>query len=107
MLSSESEFTPTEKYWPSEVGHIKTFGRDAEVSIKLIGEELFSTFTLRKFTYKFAKENAYREVMQYAYLCWPADKILPESTESMIDLISRVLSLQSDHQEAGPIILHS
>uniref|UniRef100_A0A8R1XRT8 protein-tyrosine-phosphatase n=6 Tax=Onchocerca TaxID=6281 RepID=A0A8R1XRT8_ONCVO len=107
MLSSESEFTPTEKYWPSEVGRIKTFGRDAEVSIKLIGEELFSTFALRKFTYKFAKEKAYREVMQYAYLCWPADKILPESTESIIDLISRVLSLQSDHQEAGPIILHS
>ncbi|EFO23364.2 hypothetical protein LOAG_05121 [Loa loa] len=107
MLSSESEFTPAEKYWPSEVGRIKTLGHDGEVSIKLIGEELFPTFALRKFTYKFAKEKTYREVMHYAYLCWPADKILPESTESIIDLISRVLSLQSDHQEAGPIILHS
>lgn len=46
-------------------------------------------------------------MIQYAYLCWPRDKVLPESTESIIDLISRVLSLQSDHQEAGPIILHS
>lgn len=46
-------------------------------------------------------------MIQYAYLCWPPDKVLPESTESIIDLISRVLSLQSDHQEAGPIILHS
>ncbi|KAM3720078.1 Receptor-type tyrosine-protein phosphatase [Dirofilaria immitis] len=107
MLSSESEFMPIEKYWPSEVGCIKTFGCYGKVSVKLIREELFSTFALRKFTYKFAKEKAYREVIQYAYLCWPADKILPESTESIIDLISRVLSLQSDHQEAGPIILHS
>lgn len=107
MLSLESEFAPTEKYWPSEVGNIKTLGGGGEVSIKLIGEELFSTFTLRKFTYKFAKEKTYREITQYAYLCWPPDKVLPESTESIIDLISRVLSLQSDHQEAGPIILHS
>ncbi|CAG9530515.1 unnamed protein product [Cercopithifilaria johnstoni] len=107
MLSSEAEFMPAEKYWPSEVGRIKTFGRDGEVSIKLIGEELFPTFAFRKFTYKFAKEKTYREVIQYAYLCWPGDKVLPESSESIIDLISRVLSLQSDHQEAGPIILHS
>ncbi|KAL3993620.1 Protein-tyrosine phosphatase family protein [Acanthocheilonema viteae] len=107
MLSSEFEFMPAEKYWPSEVGRIKTFGCDGEVSIKLIGEELFPTFALRKLTYKFAKEKTYREVIQYAYQCWPEDKALPESTESIIDLISRVLSLQSDHQEAGPIILHS
>ncbi|VDM97705.1 unnamed protein product [Thelazia callipaeda] len=107
MLSSESEFMPAEKYWPTEMGRTKTFERDSEVSIKLVGEELFSTFTLRKFTYKFAKEKTYREVMQYCYLCWPANKIVPESTESLIDLISRVLSLQSDFQEAGPIILHS
>ncbi|VDN42122.1 unnamed protein product [Gongylonema pulchrum] len=38
---------------------------------------------------------------------WPAEKVVPESSESLIDLISRVLSLQSDHQNAGPIILHS
>ncbi|VDN18346.1 unnamed protein product [Gongylonema pulchrum] len=94
-------------YWPDELGRTKTFGRDGDMSVKLIGEELFPTFTMRKFTYKFTNEKTYREVVQYGYLWWPAEKVVPESSESLIDLISRVLSLQSDHQNAGPIILHS
>uniref|UniRef100_A0A0M3HIM3 Tyrosine-protein phosphatase domain-containing protein n=2 Tax=Ascaris TaxID=6251 RepID=A0A0M3HIM3_ASCLU len=49
----------------------------------------------------------YREVVQFDYLCWPTGNAVPTSTDSLIDLISRVLSLQSDHQEAGPIVLHS
>lgn len=41
------------------MGSIKTLGGGSQVSIKLIGEELFPTFTLRKFTYKFAKVRAF------------------------------------------------
>uniref|UniRef100_A0A158Q2W1 protein-tyrosine-phosphatase n=1 Tax=Dracunculus medinensis TaxID=318479 RepID=A0A158Q2W1_DRAME len=107
MLSSESEFSVHEKYWAIEIGKSISFGHDADVSIKLISEEIFPTFILRKFTYKFVKEKNYREVVQFSYLCWATGNLVPISTDSLIDLISRVLSLQSDHQEAGPIILHS
>ncbi|KHN88898.1 Receptor-type tyrosine-protein phosphatase alpha [Toxocara canis] len=107
MLSNEEDFSECEKYWPSEVGRSISFGPVGDVSVKLVSEEVFNSFVLRKFTYKFAKEKMYREVMQFDYLCWPTGNAVPASTDSLIDLISRVLSLQSDHQEAGPIVLHS
>uniref|UniRef100_A0A915C0X9 protein-tyrosine-phosphatase n=1 Tax=Parascaris univalens TaxID=6257 RepID=A0A915C0X9_PARUN len=107
MLSNEDDFSDCEKYWPSEIGRSVSFGPGGDVSVKLVSEEVFPSFILKKLTYKFAKEKMYREVVQFDYSCWPTGSAVPTSTDSLIDLISRVLSLQSDHQEAGPIVLHS
>ncbi|KAI6225011.1 Protein-tyrosine-phosphatase [Aphelenchoides besseyi] len=101
MLSDESAFTRSEKYWPADSNVNEYLGQKQELILQLVSEERRPNFTLRKLHYCFKNQDSSRgrEVLQYAIRT-------PKNIPGFLDLIADVLERQTNIPDAGPIVLH-
>jgi len=96
----------TLQYWPDEIGKSLIFGKQPEITVQLLSEDVRATCIVRRLSCRNSKEKETREVMQFAFTEWPSGSPVPPRTDAMVELIGRVLQRQSNHPEAGPIVLH-
>uniref|UniRef100_A0A915CNV6 protein-tyrosine-phosphatase n=1 Tax=Ditylenchus dipsaci TaxID=166011 RepID=A0A915CNV6_9BILA len=85
MLSTEEDFTPQEKYWPQNVHQKLIYGKNDELIVTLLKEDVQATYIQRKLHYRFKSEkgSAGREITQYAYCQWKSDCAVPNSSSSL------------------------
>ncbi|WKX97051.1 hypothetical protein Q1695_013027 [Nippostrongylus brasiliensis] len=107
MLSNEEDWSPSEKYWPSELHGTAMYERPPyHVSVQLTGEEHFPYFVARKLSYRMKEDTGTRNVVQFAFTAWPSSSVVPLSSEPLLSLVGRVLERQSGLPDSGPIVLH-
>ncbi|KAK5968601.1 hypothetical protein GCK32_007583 [Trichostrongylus colubriformis] len=107
MLSNEEDWSPSEKYWPSELHGTAVYERPPyNVSVQLTGEEHFPYFIARKLSYRMKEDTGTRNVVQFAFTAWPSSCVVPSSSEPLLSLVGRVLERQSGLPDSGPIVLH-
>ncbi|RCN34315.1 hypothetical protein ANCCAN_19847 [Ancylostoma caninum] len=107
MLSNEEDWSPSEKYWPSELHDTAVYERPPyHVTVQLNGEEHFPYFITRKLSYRMKEDTVSRSVVQFAFTAWPSTCVVPTSSESLLSLVGRVLERQSGLPDSGPIVLH-
>ncbi|KAK6023588.1 Protein-tyrosine phosphatase [Ostertagia ostertagi] len=103
MLSNEEDWSPSEKYWPSELhGKLLRYERHrTTVSVQVDWQEHFRNFIASK-----AEDTGTRNVVQFAFTAWPSSSVVPSSSEPLLSLVGRVLERQSGLPDSGPIVLH-
>ncbi|EYC33091.1 hypothetical protein Y032_0002g594 [Ancylostoma ceylanicum] len=107
MLSNEEDWSPSEKYWPSELHDTAVYERPPyHVTVQLTGEEHFPYFITRKLSYRMKEDTVARSVVQFAFTAWPSSCVVPTSSEPLLSLVGRVLERQSGLPDSGPIVLH-
>ncbi|KIH57590.1 Protein-tyrosine phosphatase, partial [Ancylostoma duodenale] len=107
MLSNEEDWSPSEKYWPSELHDTAVYERPPyHVTVQLNGEEHFPYFITRKLSYRMKEDTVARSVVQFAFTAWPSSCVVPTSSEPLLSLVGRVLERQSGLPDSGPIVLH-
>ncbi|XGW07737.1 hypothetical protein V3C99_010692 [Haemonchus contortus] len=107
MLSNEEDWSPSEKYWPSELHGTVVYERPPyNVSVQLTGEEHFPYYIARRLSYRMKEDTGTRNVMQFAFTAWPSSSVVPASSEPLLSLVGRVLERQSGLPDSGPIVLH-
>uniref|UniRef100_A0A1I7TSR6 protein-tyrosine-phosphatase n=1 Tax=Caenorhabditis tropicalis TaxID=1561998 RepID=A0A1I7TSR6_9PELO len=112
MLSDETDWSDTEKYWPSDGPGTDCHFQEGRNSIDVtcISEEPHQDFVIRKLSYSMKdadSTNRGQDIVQYSYTAWPSDSKIPKSANSLMNLISLVLQRQSNLLESrAPIVVH-
>ena len=111
-------FPKPSRYWPSQLlgpdRRLNLSGQQStdsqELTVTLIREDnVQGIFTQRRLLYKFKSDKQSpggREVIQYVFRRWRPGSPTPQSPQSLLELIGRVLERQSEWPDAGPIVLH-
>jgi len=118
MMPCPQNFPKPSRYWPSQLlgpdRRLNLSGQQStdsqELTVTLIREDnVQGIFTQRRLLYKFKSDKQSpggREVIQYVFRRWRPGSPTPQSPQSLLELIGRVLERQSEWPDAGPIVLH-
>ncbi|KAF1766079.1 hypothetical protein GCK72_006035 [Caenorhabditis remanei] len=112
MLSNENDWSEQEKYWPLDGPGTERHFQDGRIAVDVIfnSVEQHQDFIIRNLAYTMKDSDITcqnQDVIQYCYTAWPADSLVPKSSNSMMNLISLVLQRQSNLIESrAPIVVH-